>query len=317
MSENYYKTLGVSEDASQDEIKKAFRTLAKKYHPDRNKGDKAAESRFKEISEAHETLADPKKRAEYDTMLKYGAFAGQPGGYPGAGRGPGSDDFSQFFRQGPQGRGGFQSFRFGGGVDGLGGLEDILSSFFGGGSGTPFGKAQAGGFRRQRPRRGANAKAELTVTFREAIGGTKRVLVLQPGDRKISVKIPKGIENGGKIRLAGLGAPGQMGGNNGDLIITVKVMTDQQFDRKGNDIHTSVEVPFTRAILGGKVEVKSLTKTVALNLKPGTQPGTKMRLKGLGLELNGKTGDLFVTINVTLPTSLSDEQRAFLEKWEG
>ena len=328
MGKDYYDILGVSETASEGEIKKAFRTLAKKYHPDRNKGNKEAEARFKEISEAYNTLSDPKKKAEYDQLRKYGAFTGAG---PGAG-GFGNADFEQFFRQGSGGQGGFQTFNFGGGVDGL---EDILSSLFGGGMGGmggmggrgrrrtagfgPGTQGFGGGFGRRaanQPRKGANAKAGVTVSFWEAIEGATRKIRNTRTGKTYQVKIPAGIENGGKVRLAGQGSPGQFGGQNGDLIITVKVMPDQNFERKGNDVYTSVKVSFKEAILGAKKEVKTLTKTVSLNIPAGTQPCAVLRLKGLGLSVGGNAGDVYVRIDVAIPTTLTDKQRQLLEDWE-
>jgi molecular chaperone DnaJ len=311
MGKNYYDILGVSENASPEEIKKAFRTLAKKYHPDRNPGDKAAEEKFKEISAAHETLSDPKKKAEYDTMRKYGAFAGtgsRPGGFGGA-----DFDFSDLFRQGAGGRGGFQTFRFG--SSGIDGLEDIISSFFGGAD------PLAGVRKRRRPRmqKGADLTANLSISFMEAVNGTKRTITIGQTGKKLAVRIPKGIEDGGKIRLAGQGMPGPMGphgGNNGDLIITVRVMQDEQFRRDGNDIHTSVTISFKDAILGRKVNVKTLTKTVALTVPPGTQPGTRMRLKGQGLSVGSSQGDLYVEIKVEIPNNITEGQRKLLQEWE-
>lgn len=311
MGKNYYDILGVSENASPDEIKKAFRTLAKKYHPDRNPGDKSAEAKFKEISEAYDTLSDPKKKQEYDMMRKYGAFTGA-----GAGRGDfgGADfDFSDLFRQGTGGRGGFQTFRFS--SSGIDGLDDILSSFFGGSD--PF----AGSRTRRQPRmqKGADLTANLSISFLESINGTERKLKIHQTGKTLSVKIPAGVEDRSKIRLAGQGLPGPMGphgGNYGDLIITVRVMQDEQFRRDGNDIHTSVTISFKQAILGCKVNVKTLTKTVALTVPPGTQPGTKMRLKGQGLAVGDSQGDLYVEIKVEIPKTLTEEQRKMLEKWE-
>ncbi len=332
MARDFYEILGVSENASQDEIKSAFRMLAKKYHPDRNPGDKDAEKRFKEISEAHETLSDPKKKAEYDTMRKYGAFTGAGAGGPGGGFGNGGQDFSQFFRQGAGGRGGFRTFHFGGGGAGMEGLDEMLRQFFGGPAG-------AGGFGRtahtrgrprggstgfdffEQPGQGAPAKgqdirASVKISFEEAIHGTQKTIRNKATGKKLSFKVPPGVEDGTKIRLAGQGGPGQMGGPNGDLIISVRVMGDQNFERKGNDIYTSTTVPFTTAILGGKAEVKTLTKTVSINIPAGTQPGTKMRLKGLGLSVGDRQGDLYVTINVSIPTDLTEKQRKLLEEWE-
>ncbi len=308
MAPDYYKTLGVSEDSDSSEIKREFRKLAKKYHPDRHRGDKDAEERFKSISEAYETLSDPKKREEYDMMRKYGAFSGA--GARGAGGSPfGQEgfDFSQFVRQGN----GFATFGSGG-MNGSGGFEDIFSQIFGGGS--TFGQGRRAGGRGGRRQANANIKTSLTISFQEAVQGTTRAIQLQGTDRKLSVKIPAGIENGGKVRLRGQGQQSRFRGQSGDLIITVKVMPDKKFERKGNDIYTTVEVSFKEAILGSRKNVKTLTKTIALKIPPGTQPGTVMRLKGQGLSV-GTQGDLYVEVQVTIPKELTEEQRKTLEAW--
>ncbi|MBU8934502.1 MAG: J domain-containing protein [candidate division Zixibacteria bacterium] len=313
MGQTYYDTLGVNESASEDEVKSAFRKLAKEHHPDRNKGNKASEEKFKSISEAYDTLSDKRKREEYDTMRKYGAFSGRGaggGGFPGGG--PGGFDFSDMFRQGNSRRGGFQTFRSGGGMGGMNGFEDILSQFFGGGAGQqgdPFARQ-----RQRRPRRGQSLTATLNISFLEMVNGTTRTLQINQTNKKLAVKIPPGIVSGGKIRLAGQGLVGPTGQNNGDLIITVHVMPDQNFERKGNDVHTSVSISFKDAILGSQIEVATLTKKVNLRIPAGTQPGTKMRLKGQGLAV-GSTGDLYVTINIDIPTTITDEQRKILEEW--
>lgn len=308
MAQDYYKVLGLGDNASADEIKKAFRTLAKKYHPDRNKGDKSSEDRFKEISEAYETLSDPGKKSEYDTLRKYGAFSGG-----GPGRAQNSGDFSQFYRSGPGA--GQYSFRMNS-ADGLGEFEDILSQLFGGKAGFGFDRADHGAPFSGKPARGADIAADLTVTFMEAVKGTVKTITLRPGDKKLRIKIPRGIENGGKIRLAGQGQPGYNGQNNGDLIITVNVMTDQNFERKGNDIHTSVMISFIDAINGTKVQVRTLTKTIMLTIPAGTQPGTQLRLKGMGLNVGDFTGDQYVTINVRIPQNLTDRQKELLDEWK-
>jgi DnaJ-class molecular chaperone len=301
MAKDFYEILGVSESASKEEIKKKFRQLAKKYHPDRNKGDAEAERKFKEVSEAYETLSDDKKRREYDMMRKYGAFSGQGAGQGGFGNAQGFD-FSEVFGQG----GGKAGFHFGG--QGAGGFEEVFSSIFGGGGASPFGQ------RARRQTKGPDLRTQLTISFWESVNGTTRIL--QVDGRKLEVKIPVGIENNGKIRLAGQGGPSQTGGPNGDLIITVKVMPDQNFERKGNDVYTKVDVSFKEAILGTKKEVKTLAKTVSLTIPPGTQPGTKMRLKGLGLNVGGKQGDQYVEIRVNIPKNLTEEQKKLLEEWE-
>ncbi len=314
MEQDYYKILGVSENASADDIKKAFRALAKKYHPDKNKGDKEAEGKFKDISAAYEVLSDSKKKAEYDTMRKYGAFAGAGGQHQYA-RGAGFDpnQFSQFFeRRGPNGE--TFSFRMSS-ADGFGQFEDILSSMFGGRGGSAESIFE-NDLHRTRPRYAPDLTAELPISFMESINGATRTISVGNTGKKLKVKIPRGIEDGGKIRLAGQGQPGYNGQTNGDLIITVKVMPDQNFERKGNDIYTSVTVSFIDAMKGAKTQVKTLTKTVSLSIPAGTQPGTKMRLKGQGLAIGGKQGDLYVTINVEIPKNLTEKQRKLLEEWD-
>jgi DnaJ-class molecular chaperone len=325
MEQDYYKILGVDESASHDEIKKVFRKAAKKFHPDRNPGNKRAEERFKKLSEAYDTLGDEKKRQEYDTMRKYGAFGGGfpggPGGFPGGHAGPGRAggqnpfegfDLSDLMRGGKGG-----SFRSAGaGAGGMGGLEDILGSLFtsgGGGGPDPFGRPG----QRQHAGPIPDTTTTISITFREAVDGTTKTLRLTGGHNTLRVRIPAGIDDGGKIRLGGQGQPGMHGGPNGDLIITVRVMPDQNFKRVGNDIHSSIDVSFVEAIKGCKKNVKTLSRTVSLTIPPGTQPGTKMRLKGMGLAVDGKSGDQYVEIKVTLPTELTDDQKRLLDEWEG
>ena len=321
MNKDFYKTLGVSEDAPVDEIKKVYRRLAKKYHPDRNKGDKDAEAKFKEVTEAYETLKDAKKREQYDTLRKYGAFAGH-----GPQAGPG---FADFFANG----GGGRVFRFEGNTGEFGDIEEMLGSLFGGGRGGGFGRTRRGpepfgGFggrgaeemfagRGQRTQRGADVNTTVTVSFMESIKGVQKTLKSRGDGKKFKVRIPAGIEDGGKVRLRGQGQPGIYGGRNGDLIITVRVMADQQFKRVGNDIHTELEISFIEAIKGCKKAVKTLARTVNLTIPPGTQPGTKMRLKGMGLEVGGTTGDQYVEVKVLIPTTLTEKQKRLLDEWEG
>jgi len=307
LAEDFYKVLGVSENASQAEIKKAFRQLAKKYHPDKNKGNKQAEQKFKEVSEAYETLSDEKKKKEYDMMRKYGAFTGAGSGAYQQGFNPG--DFSEFYKSQGAGSHNF-SFNFND-LRGMGGFDDILSSLFGSAKGGSFHRKS--GFRQSR--RAPDLMAELTITFMEAVKGTYKIITLGNIGKKLKIKIPQGIEDGGKIRLAGQGQKGYNGQRNGDLIITVRVMPDQNFIRKGNDIYTSITIPFIDAIMGTKAKVKTLTKTVALTIPPGTQPGTKMRLKGQGLTVGSKSGDLYVEIKVEIPKKITESQRKLLEQW--
>jgi len=316
MNKDFYKILGVTEDASKDEIKKIYRRLAKKFHPDRNPGNKRAEARFKKITEAYETLSDDTKRQEYDMMRKYGAFAGGPQG--GSPDGFAGFDFGNLMRGA---RGGGRSFQFNNLSD-IGGLEEILNAMFSGGGrrrAEPFSDSAAshgfpGG---QKVRRGGDTVTGIILTFMEAVRGTTKILRLADGSNKIRVRIPAGIEDGGKIRLKGQGQPGLYGGRNGDLIITVRVMPDKNFERKGNDIYSSVEISFIEAIRGCKKNVKTLARTVSLTIPPGTQPGTKMRLKGMGLAVGDKTGDQYVEIKVTIPTTLTENQQRLLDEWEG
>ncbi len=315
-SSDYYKALGVAESADKAEIKKVFRGLAKKYHPDRNPGDKAAEARFKEISEAYETLSDDKKRAEYDTMRRYGAFSGGPtGGFSGNPFGAGGGfDFSQFTGGGRPG-GGACTFHFGTGGGGAD-INDLFSQILGGQAGaSPFGGRPKTPRRRSR-NRGSDISAIVTISFMESVQGTTRMIQTRDKGQKLAVKIPAGIRHNGKIRLAGQGHYGSYGGDRGNLIITVKVMKDQNFERKGNDIYSTVEISFIEAIKGCKKNVKTLTRTVALTIPPGTQPGANMRLKGMGLAVGEKSGDHYVTINVTIPKTLTEQQEKLLDDWE-
>ncbi len=323
MSQTYYDILGVYEKASDAEIKKAFRVLAKKYHPDRNKGNTGAENRFKSISEAYETLSDKSKRQAYDNQLRYGAFASQGNGgmhgnaqYGGQGSpfGSASFDFSEIFGHGG-GRGGRQTYS-GGDVS----LEELMAQFFGGGQ-------SAGGFSRQRSAgrslKGADLRATVRISFKEMAFGTKKTLKLRQTNRKVTATIPPGVRDGQQLRLIGEGMPPSRSngpfaqtGKNGDLIITVRVMKDQNFRRSGNDIITDVTISFKEAILGTKVQVKTLTKTIMLSIPAGTQPGAKLRLKGQGLAVNGKQGDQFVVVHVSIPKEINTKQRKLLEEWE-
>jgi len=315
MAKDFYEILGVSENASAEEIKKSFRKLAKQYHPDRNKGDKTSEARFKEISEAYETLSDSKKKNEYDMMRKYGAFAGsggsQPGGFTGAGGfGPGSYSFFNSFGQRGRGSGSSDGF------ENLGGLDEIFSSLFGGGS--PFsGSASFGPGRKAHRRRpqAMDINTTLSITFMESVHGSRRTIQLQGSSKKLAVKIPAGINDGGKIRLRGQGQQDPLTRQKGDLIITVRVMQDKNFERKGNDIYSSVEISFKEAITGCKKKVRTLSKMIMLTIPPGTQPGATMRLKGQGLAVGGAQGDQYVEIKVNIPDKLTEKQKKLLEEW--
>jgi DnaJ-class molecular chaperone len=298
MARDFYQILGVTETATADEIKKQFRKLAKQHHPDRNKGDKSSEAKFKEISEAYDTLSDDKKRTEYDTLRRYGAFSGQGGQQGGF-------DPTQFRRGTQSTTGGEENW------------EEILSQFFGGD--TPFtgggSRTRRRSSRQIRPERGNDLEAEIIIPFMDAVNGATRMI--QIGPKKLNVHIPAGIDENGRIRLGGQGEPGINNGPSGDLLITVHISPDPYFTRKGEDIYSSIEIPFTDAILGSKRSVRTLTKTVALAIPPGTQPGAMLRLKGQGISANGAVGDQYVEVKVSIPKNLTAMQKKMIEEWEG
>jgi molecular chaperone DnaJ len=352
---DYYEVLGVDKSASDDEIKRAYRKAAKKYHPDLNPGDKEAEAKFKEIGEAYEVLSDPEKKARYD---QYG-FAGVDPNY-GAGSGFGGGGF-----------GGFD-------VD----LGSIFSDFFGGG-------ASAGSARRNGPRKGDNVRASVTLTFEEAAfgcekevtasriencqkcngtgsadgsapetcsacggsgvtrtvrqtpfgamqqqttcqkcGGTGKT-VKNPcptcrgkgkvrKNKKISVKIPAGVDNGQAVRVAGEGSVGTQGGGNGDLLVEINVLPHAIFEREGSDVLCEMPITFVQAALGGDLEVPTLDGKVRYNIPEGTQTGTTFRLKNKGIPVvgyPGRRGYQYVTVTVETPRNLSKEQKDLLKKF--
>ncbi|MCM0080963.1 DnaJ domain-containing protein [Geomonas sp. Red32] len=297
---DYYEVLGVKKGAAIDEIKKAYRKLAVKYHPDKNPGDKKAEDRFKEINEAYAVLSDPKKKEQYDQF--------------------GSTDFHQRFSQEDI----FRGFDVGDmfkGQQGFG-TEDIFSRIFGeavrrqrgGGHGRGAGMGGMGGM----GGKGEDFSMEVQVTFRDSYDGAeKRVAFMRDGNREeLSVKIPAGIESGAKLRVAGRGGPGRYGGPSGDLFLTVIVGPDPLFQREGNDIVLNHEVKFSQAVLGGAIEVPTMEGTKRIKIPGGMQTGTKVRLKGLGFPLMGKQGrgDLYVKIAIHVPEKLSPRQRELIEQ---
>ena len=350
---DYYEVLGVAKTATDDEIKKAYRTLAKKYHPDLNGGDKDCEAKFKEVNEAYEVLSDPQKRARYDQFGHEDPRAGGAGG--------GYGDYT----------GGFG-----------GGFDDIFSAFFGGGFG-------GGGQRARGPQRGDDLRYDLTITFEEAAfgcekeisvtrdenceecGGTGARKGTQPTqcptchgtgqvqsfvntpigrvsnvrvceachgqgtiindpcpkcsgrgrvrrNRKITIKIPAGIDNGMQIPLRKQGEPGLRGGENGDLYIFVTVKPHKLFTRENYDLYCDVTVSFTQAALGGEIDVPTLNGMIKHNLPEGTQPGTVIRLRGQGIQnLRGAgKGDLYIKVNVEIPRKLTDKQKELLMQFD-
>ncbi|HEY8475813.1 MAG TPA: J domain-containing protein [Chloroflexota bacterium] len=292
---DYYEILGVPRNASEKEIRQAYRRLARKYHPDLNPGDKTAEERFKEIGEAYEVLSDPEKRAKYD---RYGHLWDRVAqGAPGAGAG---EEF--VWQSGPR-----VDFDLGGA---FGGLDEILRDFFGraaGGART--------GWRTTVAERGEDVEVPVTVSLAEAFTGTQRIVNI-PGaggrPRRLEVKIPPGVQDGSRVRIAGEGYPGLGGGPPGDLYLVVSVERDPLFERRGDDLYTRVKVPLYVAILGGEVEVPTPKGSrLALKIPPETQNGQVFRLAGQGMPrlTGGGRGDLYATVEVVLPTHLTERER--------
>jgi molecular chaperone DnaJ len=278
---DYYDILGVKKSASADEIKKAYRGLAKKFHPDKNKGNKEAENKFKEISEAHAVLSDTEKREQYDRLGKEAFRGGGPGGNPFGGF-----DFSQFTGGGGRARAGRRP------SGGAGGFTDIFSDLFGGGGGPGF---QPG------PERGADLDAELTIDFRDAILGTTMDLVLN--GKAIKVKIPEGVSDGQRIRLRGKGAPGNSGGPAGDLNVLIHVRTHPLFERRGDDIYIDLPIKVGEAIRGAEVEVPTIQGPVRARIPAGTQGGQTFRLRGKGVKKKTTAGDHYYRVDITVPKS--------------
>jgi len=303
---DYYKILGVSRDASLEEIKKAYRRLALKYHPDRNPGDKEAEEKFKEINEAYAVLSDPEKRKQYDMF--------------------GAEGFRQRFTEEEI----FRGFDIGDLLKDLGfSTSDIFSVIFGTGRGGPrvryttfttgpYGEVFDFGPRGPQGQRGQDLETELSVTLEEVTRGGERVLTLrrpEGGEETIAVKIPPGVRDGQKLRIAGKGAPGFGGGPPGDLYVRVRVLPHPLFRREGDDIHLEREINFSEACLGTTIEVPTLDGPKVVKVPPGTPSGAKLRLRGLGLprlKRRGR-GDAYVTVKVRVPKSLSPEQKEAIE----
>lgn len=289
---DYYKVLGIDKTASADAIKKAYRKLARKYHPDVNPGDKEAEKKFKEINEANEVLSNPENRAKYD---KYGENWKHGEEYEKA----------QQQRQQSQSYGGFSSGDFEG-ED----YSDFFQSMFGGQS---FGRSSRGSASGKF--KGQDVHAELNLNLRDA--ATTHQQTFEINGKKVRITIPAGVYDGQQIKLRSHGNPGFNGGPHGDLYITFNIAPDSQFERIGDDLRTKVSIDLYTAILGGDIKVETLQGTVNLKVKPETQNGTTVRLKGKGFPVykkDGQHGDLFVTYEVKLPTNLSAEQKEIFEK---
>jgi curved DNA-binding protein len=314
---DYYEILGVDRNASEKDIKRAYRKLAREFHPDVNPGDKAAEEKFKEINEAHEVLGDPEKRSKYDQL---GANWRQ---WQSTGHDPGNFDWSQWFAGGTPGSrpGGVRvewsgdiGDLFGGG--GAGGFSDFFSAIFGGMGGTRNTDTRFGGGTRQRAMRGQDLEARAEITLEEAAQGTTRTLERDDG-RKIRVKIPAGARTGSKIRVSGKGNPGYGGSSPGDLYLNIHVRPHPIFERNGDDLRCDVTVDLYTAVLGGEVQVDTLNGKVSLKIPPGTNSGKTFRLRGKGMPNPRKPkqrGNLLATVQVQVPQKLSARERDLFEE---
>jgi curved DNA-binding protein len=302
---DYYKILGVSKSASEDEIKKAYRKLARKYHPDVNPNDKSAEEKFKEVSEANEVLSDPEKRKKYDTLGADWKRYEQAG----AGGGGGGFDWSKYANA--NAGGGYQQYQgdfgdmFGGGG---GGFSDFFENLFGGGGG--FGRQSRTSGGRQYGFKGRDLEAEMEITFDEAFNGTSRIINV--GNQQLRIKIKPGVTDGQVLRLSGKGGAGANGGQPGDLFITVRIQSHPEYVRKGDDLYKDQSVDLYSALLGGSENIKTPTGEIKLKIPAETQNGTVLRVKGKGFPKYGQTdahGDLYLKILVQLPKSLSAKEK--------
>ena len=282
---DYYKELGLAKTASSDEIKKAYRKLARQYHPDTNPNDTSANKKFQKINEANEVLSDPEKRKKYD---KYGKDW-QHG-----------DAYAQQARQQQQyGGGGFEGF------ESEGGFSDFFSSMFGGG----------GGRRSSGPRKGQDLNATLQLNLSDVFQTKKQTITVN--GKNIRITIPAGIENGQVIKLKGYGSPAPAGGTAGDLLITFKLYNDTPFNRTGNDMQMTQELDLYTALLGGDVNLDTLHGKLKLKIKPETQTNTKTRIKGKGFpkyKEEGTFGDMYVTFNIKLPHNLTEKEKELISE---
>ncbi|MCB1280255.1 MAG: DnaJ domain-containing protein, partial [Salinibacterium sp.] len=297
---DFYKVLGVPKDVSQAELKKTYRKLARKYHPDSNPGDAKAETKFKEISEAHAVLSDPESRKEYDQMRAMGS--GMPRFTAGGQNGGFEDVFGGMFGGGGGGRRTASP---------PGGFEDIFGSMFGGGFGQ-----STGGFRGAGgPSKGRDITATTTLDFVTAIKG-ETARLQSAGGKPISVRIPAGVADGQKIRLKGKGEPSPDGGPPGDLTLTVTVRKHPVFERDGLNLRVDVPVTFTEATLGATIEVPTLDgDPVKLRIAPGTPSGRVLRVKGRGVTTTKGVGDLLAEVVVAVPSHLTADAKEYLEKF--
>ena len=303
-TKDYYETLGVARDASPEAVKKAYRGLARKYHPDVNPGDKKAESQFKEVQQAYDILSDAEKRKRYD-QFGHAAFEGMGGG----GYGPGAGEWAA--------RAGGQHFEP---VD----LSDLLGQFSGDSHGGP-GMFEdlierVRGARLGRPKAGRPRHAELTIPFLTAVTGGETTIEIDHGAGKkesLLVKIPPGIETGAKLRLRGRGEPGHKGAPPGDLTITVHVEPHRYLRREGRDLTIEAPISVAEAILGAKIDVPGLDGMKSLRIPPGSSTGLRLRLKGQGVPASGgkPAGDLFVSLKIVAPPNIDAESKRLIQEF--
>jgi len=290
---DYYKILGVSKNASQDEIKKAFRTLALKYHPDKNLGNKTAEEKFKEISEANEVLSDPAKRKKYDEV------------------GQDWKHYEQMHRQrGQRQQGGRRQYEY----ESDSGFSDFFESIFGGGFGDIFGESRS---RSNRPSKGQDYEGEISISLEEAYHGTTRRIDI--GGQVLEMKIRPGVRNGEILRLKGKGGRSAGNGPAGDVLIKTIVTEHPHFQRTGDDLHCEIPVDLYTALLGGKALVTTLNGRIKIDIKPETDNGAVLRLKGMGMPKNNaptEKGDLFAKVKVNLPKKLTPSEIRLLKELE-
>jgi molecular chaperone DnaJ len=292
MAKDFYEILGIAKDATDTEIKKAYRRKAMDMHPDKHKGDKAAEEKFKEINKAYETLGDAQKRAAYDQFGEAGTNFGGGGGGFGGGFSGGSYDFNGF-------EGGGQGF------------SDIFEAFF-----TGFGA------NRNAPRKGRNLEFELRISFEDAAFGTEKELVVtrpNVGERKeehLKVKIPAGVDNDSIVRLTGKGEPGVNGGPQGDLYVHIRIIPHKEFVRNGADVHAQISLNLLQVVLGDEIKIKTIQEEVTLKIPAGTQPGKVFKLKNYGIKKlhSEEKGDHYVKINVNIPTKLSKKEKTLFQE---
>jgi curved DNA-binding protein len=301
---DYYKILGVEKSATQDEIKKAYRKLAMKYHPDRNAGNKSAEEKFKEITEANEVLSDPEKRKKYDTL---GANWKQ---YQTTG-GRGFDDF--FSNLGGGSRTSGNTYEFSGDLGDLfggmgGGFSDFFESFFGGG-----GRKGFGGHSQQQQKTAIDVEANLSITLEDVFNGSEKQISID--GKKVKIKINPETKEGQKLRLKGLGRSRTANGEKGDLYLNIHILHHPFFEIKDDDLYYNLDIDLYTAVLGGKENIKTLDgKTISIVIPEGTESEKILRLKGIGLKQGSTRGELFVNIHVTVPKNLNKEEKELFNK---